>query len=76
MVVSPSYEDRHVFAVWSSSMATAVSFINRVGCAHMLMHIVPAQKDASGYWLIFKGDSWLKAKWLEIFPDAEVLSND
>ena len=68
-----AYEDTYGFAVWSPNMATAIMAINQVGCFHLLMHMVPA--DNKGYWLLFKMDSWLQARWKENFPDAVTLPN-
>lgn len=73
MPMSP-HEDRHVFAVWSPNMATAVEAINWIGCAHLLLQIVPGdQSHPPGYWLVFKDDSWVKRHWIERFPDALTL---
>lgn len=64
------HEDRRLFAAWSPNMATAMWAINKVGAAHLLRWFVP---DRGGYWLVFKDDSWIKARWAEEFPDAETL---
>jgi len=54
-------------------MATAVYSINKIGCAHLLKHVVT--NDGGGYYLIFKDDSWLKQQWREHFPQAEIQAN-
>lgn len=72
-MTDPLHENRTVFAVWSPNMATAIDAINLIGCAHLLRQMVPSMGVHEGYWLLFKNDSWLKAEWAKIFPDARTL---
>jgi len=73
LVTWPAHEDRHIIAIRSPNMATAVYSINKIGCAHLLKHVVT--NDGGGYYLIFKDDSWLKQQWREHFPQAEIQAN-
>jgi hypothetical protein len=68
------HEDRAIFGVWSPNVATAIEAINMIGCAHLLLHVVPGDQATKppGCWLLFKDDSWLRQQWRERFPGAEV----
>jgi len=68
-----AHEDRHVFAVWSPNMATAVMAINETETFDILHHIVPDGGERGGYWLLYKDDSMVKDRWKRRFPDALTL---
>lgn len=71
--MSKLYEDRHVFAIFSPNMATAIMAINETETAHLLLHIVPHDSQ-DGYWLVYKNDSWAQQQWREKFPSVTVLN--
>lgn len=75
MAVTKNYEDEHAVAVWSPNMATAIVSMNVVGAVHLLLHVVPDMQGTltRGYWIIFKKDSWLLARWREKYPNATIL---
>jgi len=72
--VMPSHEDQHVFAVRVTNISAGMNIVNTIGCADMLLHIVPVSDDS--YWLVFKDDSWLKMELGEHFPTVMTISVD
>jgi hypothetical protein len=54
----PPFEDRNIFVLWAPSMSWVVETTNKIGFAHLILHIVPADKPGA-YWLVCKKDSWL-----------------
>lgn len=68
----PSFEDRNIIAIYAPSMNWLVEFTNKIGCAHLILHVLPHGLQSDAYWIVCKKDSWLLQKLRSDYPDIRV----